>query len=76
MVNRTLLLFVLLGGLFIVLCTVLLNAQLPENTPFLHFFITPIILIYCCCKATPCRVFALPCWRAEPWLLPACYCNK
>lgn len=29
MVNRTLLLFVLLGGLFIVLCTVLLNAQLP-----------------------------------------------
>ena len=30
MVNRTLLLFVLLGGLFIVLCTVLLNAQMAR----------------------------------------------
>lgn len=29
-----------------------------KATPF-HFFIT-IILIYCCSKATPCRVFALP----------------
>ena len=38
MVNRTLLLFVLLGGLFIVLCTVLLNAQLPENTPLFALF--------------------------------------
>ena len=38
MVNRALLLFVLLGGLFFVLCGALLTAQLPENHSLLELF--------------------------------------
>ena len=76
MVNRTLLLFVLLGGLFIVLCTVLLNAQLPENTPLFALFHHTDNLDLLLLQSYTLPRIAIALLAGGTLALPACYCNK